>query len=62
MDITLVEQDYEANFTENLLAFQDTVPRYLKNKKAHRQKKKAKKDCKYFFNVSIFITRLFVEK
>ncbi|XP_020298776.1 ankyrin repeat and zinc finger domain-containing protein 1-like [Pseudomyrmex gracilis] len=44
VDITLVEQDHEADFTENLLAFQDTVPRYLKNKKAHRQKKKVKKD------------------
>lgn len=49
VDITLVEQDHEADFTENLLAFQDTVPRYLKNKKAHRQKKKVKKDRKFIF-------------
>ncbi|EZA52420.1 hypothetical protein DMN91_012080 [Ooceraea biroi] len=44
-NIALVEQDCEVDFVENLLAFQDTVPRYLKNKKAYRQKKKVKKEA-----------------
>lgn len=44
LDGPLIEQDVEVEFAENLLAFQDTVPRYLKNKKAYRQKKKVKKD------------------
>lgn len=43
-DVTLIEQELEIDFTENLLAFQDTVPRYMKNKKARRQRKKTKKD------------------
>ncbi|XP_033359843.1 ankyrin repeat and zinc finger domain-containing protein 1-like isoform X1 [Bombus vosnesenskii] len=44
MDVSLIEQELEIEFNENLLAFQDTVPRYMKNKKARRQKKKTKKD------------------
>ncbi|OAD54422.1 Ankyrin repeat and zinc finger domain-containing protein 1 [Eufriesea mexicana] len=44
IDVSLIEQELEVEFHENLLAFQDTVPRYMKNKKARRQKKKAKKD------------------
>ncbi|XP_029036639.2 ankyrin repeat and zinc finger domain-containing protein 1-like [Osmia bicornis bicornis] len=44
MDITLVEQELEIEFNEHLLAFQDTVPRYMKNKKTRRQRKKQKKD------------------
>lgn len=40
----LIEQDLEVDFRENLLAFQDTVPRYMKNKKSRRQRKKSKKD------------------
>lgn len=43
-DVALIEQNFEVDFVENLLAFQDTVPRYLKNKKAYRQKKKVKKE------------------
>jgi len=51
LDIPLIEQIVEVNFSENLQAFQDTVPRYMKNKKANRQKKKVKKDGKvYLFN------------
>ncbi|XP_032667918.1 ankyrin repeat and zinc finger domain-containing protein 1-like [Odontomachus brunneus] len=41
---SIIEQDLEIEFNEHLLAFQDTVPRYMKNKKARRQKKKVKKD------------------
>jgi len=48
LDIPLIEQDFEVSFRENLQAFQDTVPRYMKNKKAHRQKKKVKKDSKFY--------------
>ncbi|XP_017788648.1 PREDICTED: protein vms-1-like [Habropoda laboriosa] len=44
MDVSLNEQELEIEFNENLLAFQDTVPRYMKNKKARRQKKKTRKD------------------
>lgn len=44
MDITLIEQELEIEFNEHLLAFQDTVPRYMKNKKTRRQRKKQKKD------------------
>lgn len=51
MDFPLTEENFEVSFRENLQAFQDTVPRYMKNKKAHRQKKKVKKDSKStFFN------------
>lgn len=46
LDVLLTEEDFEVSFRENLQAFQDTVPRYMKNKKAHRQKKKVKKDSK----------------
>ncbi|XP_072749414.1 tRNA endonuclease ANKZF1 [Anoplolepis gracilipes] len=42
---SLVEQTVEVDFCENLQAFQDTVPKYMKNKKANRQKKKVKKDA-----------------
>ncbi|XP_014477833.1 PREDICTED: ankyrin repeat and zinc finger domain-containing protein 1-like [Dinoponera quadriceps] len=47
LSISIVEQDLEIEFNEHLLAFQDTVPRYMKNKKTRRQKKKkdAKKDA-----------------
>lgn len=48
LDVPLIEQDFEVEFAENLLAFQDTVPRYLKNKKAHRQKKRVKKDGEFY--------------
>lgn len=44
MDVSLIQQELEVEFHENLLAFQDTVPRYMKNKKSRRQKKKTKKD------------------
>ncbi|XP_078034517.1 tRNA endonuclease ANKZF1 [Augochlora pura] len=44
MDVMLVEQELEVDFHEHLLAFQDTVPRYMKNKKSRRQRKKSKKD------------------
>nr|XP_033328038.1 ankyrin repeat and zinc finger domain-containing protein 1-like [Megalopta genalis] len=44
MDVMLVEQELEVDFREHLLAFQDTVPRYMKNKKSRRQRKKSKKD------------------
>lgn len=51
-NVVLIEQELEIEFNEHLLAFQDTVPRYMKNKKARRQRKKPKKDaellCKYF--------------
>ena len=49
MDVSLIEQELEVEFNENLLAFQDTVPRYMKNKKARRQKKKTKKDGEYMY-------------
>jgi len=48
LDVPLIEQDFEVEFAENLLAFQDTVPRYLKNKKAYRQKKRVKKDGEFY--------------
>ena len=47
MDVSLIEQELEIEFNENLLAFQDTVPRYMKNKKIRRQRKKTKKDGEY---------------
>lgn len=51
LDVSLIEQVVEVNFSESLQAFQDTVPKYMKNKKANRQKKKVKKDGKvYLFN------------
>ncbi|KAI4504016.1 hypothetical protein M0802_000487 [Mischocyttarus mexicanus] len=43
MNMSLVEHNMEIEFREHLLAFQDTVPRYMKNKKARKQKKKVKK-------------------
>jgi hypothetical protein len=49
-DICLIEQNFEVDFVENLLAFQDTVPRYLKKKKTCRQKKKVKKESEFFPN------------
>lgn len=44
IDVSLIEQELEIEFNEHLLAFQDTVPRYMKNKKSRRQRKKTKKD------------------
>ncbi|XP_015440018.1 PREDICTED: ankyrin repeat and zinc finger domain-containing protein 1-like [Dufourea novaeangliae] len=44
LDSCLIEQELEVDFRENLLAFQDTVPRYMKNKKFRRQRKRPKKD------------------
>jgi len=49
MDVPLIEENFEVSFRANLQPFQDTVPRYMKNKKAHRQKKKVKKDSKSHF-------------
>lgn len=49
LDGPLIEENFEVSFRENLQAFQDTVPRYMKNKKAHRQKKKVKKDSRSHF-------------
>ncbi|KAL6444868.1 hypothetical protein ACFW04_002116 [Cataglyphis niger] len=46
LDAPLIEQVVEVDFSESLQPFQDTVPKYLKNKKANRQKKKVKKDGK----------------
>lgn len=37
-------EDYEVEFNDHLKAFEDTVPRYLKNKKIRQQKRKTKKD------------------
>lgn len=60
MDVSLIEQELEVEFHENLLAFQDTVPRYMKNKKARRQKKKSKKEGKLLrsFDDYIFLILL----
>lgn len=44
VNMPLVEHNMEIEFREHLLAFQDTVPRYMKNKKARKQKKKVKKN------------------
>lgn len=58
MDVSLIQQELEVEFHENLLAFQDTVPRYMKNKKSRRQKKKTKKDGElllYSFNYIFYI-------
>ncbi|XP_076638178.1 tRNA endonuclease ANKZF1 isoform X2 [Colletes latitarsis] len=44
LDVCLTEHELEVQFNEHLLAFQDTVPRYMKNKKSRRQRKKSKKD------------------
>ncbi|XP_012275018.1 ankyrin repeat and zinc finger domain-containing protein 1 isoform X2 [Orussus abietinus] len=44
MDIELVEEDFQINFEDHLQAFQDSVPRYLKNKKIRRQKKNIRKN------------------
>ncbi|XP_076235610.1 tRNA endonuclease ANKZF1 [Calliopsis andreniformis] len=43
-EVSLIEQELEIEFNEHLLAFQDTVPRYMKNKKFRRQKKKTRRD------------------
>lgn len=58
MDVSLIQQELEVEFHENLLAFQDTVPRYMKNKKSRRQRKKTKKDGElllYSFNYIFYI-------
>lgn len=58
MDVSLIQQELEVEFHENLLAFQDTVPRYMKNKKSRRQKKKTKKDGElllYSFNYISYV-------
>nr|XP_050852138.1 ankyrin repeat and zinc finger domain-containing protein 1-like isoform X1 [Vespula vulgaris] len=44
VDMPLIEHNMEIDFREHLLAFQDTVPRYMKNKKTRKQKKKVKKN------------------
>ncbi|XP_035725892.1 ankyrin repeat and zinc finger domain-containing protein 1-like isoform X2 [Vespa mandarinia] len=44
VDMPLIEHNMEIDFRENLLAFQNNVPRYMKNKKARKQKKKVKKN------------------
>lgn len=44
-DLPLIVQDIQVDFSESLQPFQDTVPKYMKNKKAHRQKKKVKKEA-----------------
>ncbi|XP_076666695.1 tRNA endonuclease ANKZF1 [Andrena cerasifolii] len=51
-DVDLIEQELEIEFNEHLLAFQDTVPRYMKNKKARRQRKKLKKDAELLYCAS----------
>lgn len=48
LSVSIITEDLEIEFNENLQAFQDTVPRYMKNKKARRQKKKVKKDGEYY--------------
>lgn len=57
-DVFLMEQKVEINFNEHLLAFQDTVPRYMKNKKSRRQRKKSKKDgeslCSFYRVIILF--------
>ncbi|XP_051174741.1 ankyrin repeat and zinc finger domain-containing protein 1-like [Leptopilina boulardi] len=40
----LTAEDLKIDFEENLQAFQDTVPRYLKNKKMRQQKRKTRKE------------------
>lgn len=62
LSVSIVEQDLEIEFNEHLLAFQDTVPRYMKNKKARRQKKKVKKDgeCWLFVWKRTFILRILI--
>lgn len=58
MDVSLIQQELEVEFHENLLAFQDTVPRYMKNKKSRRQRKKTRKDGElllYSFNYIFYI-------
>lgn len=42
-NMPLIEHNVEIDFREHLMAFQDTVPRYMKNKKTRKQKKKVKK-------------------
>ncbi|XP_029173254.1 ankyrin repeat and zinc finger domain-containing protein 1-like [Nylanderia fulva] len=44
-DVPLIVQDFQVDLVESLQSFQDTVPKYMKNKKAHRQKKKVKKEA-----------------
>lgn len=48
LDVPLIEQTVKVDFSEILQPFQDTVPKYMKNKKANRQKKKVKKDGKVY--------------
>ncbi|XP_063972704.1 tRNA endonuclease ANKZF1-like [Diachasmimorpha longicaudata] len=40
----LLDQICEVNFTDDLLAFQDTAPRHIRQKKIKRQRKKVKKE------------------
>ncbi|XP_033226186.1 ankyrin repeat and zinc finger domain-containing protein 1-like isoform X2 [Belonocnema kinseyi] len=44
INFSLSAEDYEIDFKENLQEFEDTVPRYLKNKKIRPQKRKTKKE------------------
>lgn len=50
LNFPLIEHDLEIEFNEHLLAFQNTMPRYMKNKKTRRQKKKEKKDDGKFYS------------
>ena len=44
LNFFLAEEDFKIDFKENLQEFEDTVPRYLKNKKIRPQKRKTKKE------------------
>ncbi|XP_043474158.1 ankyrin repeat and zinc finger domain-containing protein 1-like [Leptopilina heterotoma] len=44
IDFHMTAEDSKIDFEENLQAFQDTVPRYLKNKKMRQQKRKTRKE------------------
>ena len=44
LDVPLIEQDFELDFHEHLLAFQDTAPRHIKSRNIKRQKRKGRKE------------------
>lgn len=47
-NILLIAEDVQIDLKDNLLAFENTTPRYMKNKRLRRQKKKEKKNSKSY--------------
>lgn len=46
LNFSIVEENCHVDFTEDLQAFQDTLPKNMRHKRLRRQKKKPKKEGK----------------